>query len=348
MVYTAASNKPLESGRLQVGLRLQPRQKGLLWYNTFSVSFNGRWNFRNSSTEDEDVTIVFPLPSEQAIYDDLVFTIDGVPATTANEKGSVRLGAHIPAGAVATLTVGYRSQGLDLWSYSFGPEVAQVQDFQLRVVTDFGGIDFPEGSLSPSLKGRVEKGEELTWIYRNLMTAQRIQIAMPARLQPGPLAGEISYFAPVSLLFFFFVLFMVTTLRQIDLHPMNYFFLACSFFAFHLLFAYTVDILPLAAAFLIASMVSIGLTISYLRLVTGLRFAAVEAGSAQFVYLILFSAAFFIRGLTGLAITIGAILTLFLTMQMTGRVRWSELSPAGENPLKQNRNPPPTVASEVS
>jgi len=31
-----------------------------------------------------------------------------------------------------------------------------------------------------------------------------------------------------------------------------------------------------------------------------------------------------VRGYTGLAITIGAIATLFIAMQMTGRIRWSE------------------------
>lgn len=48
-----------------------------------------------------------------------------------------------------------------------------------------------------------------------------------------------------------------------------------------------------------------------------------EAGLAQFVYLVLFSYAFF-EGLTGLTIAIGAIVTLFVVMQMTGRIRWSE------------------------
>jgi hypothetical protein len=38
----------------------------------------------------------------------------------------------------------------------------------------------------------------------------------------------------------------------------------------------------------------------------------------------LFSYAFFFEGFTGLAITIGAILTLFITMQMTARVRWAD------------------------
>jgi len=42
------------------------------------------------------------------------------------------------------------------------------------------------------------------------------------------------------------------------------------------------------------------------------------------IYLVLFSYAFFFEGFTGLAITIGAILTLFVVMQMTGRIQWTE------------------------
>jgi len=54
------------------------------------------------------------------------------------------------------------------------------------------------------------------------------------------------------------------------------------------------------------------------------RFAVVEAGLTQLIYLVLFSYAFFFEGLTGLAVTIGAILPLFVVMQMTGRIRWEE------------------------
>jgi inner membrane protein involved in colicin E2 resistance len=143
-------------------------------------------------------------------------------------------------------------------------------------------------------------------------------------LQPGPLAGQISFFAPVSLFFFFFIMMVITTMRDIDLHPMNYFFLAAAFFAFHLLMAYLVDHVSIHAAFLICSAVSVFLVISYLRLVVGLRFAAVEAGISQFIYLVLFSYAFFFKGFTGLAVTIGSIVTLFVVMQMTGRIKWSE------------------------
>jgi inner membrane protein involved in colicin E2 resistance len=138
------------------------------------------------------------------------------------------------------------------------------------------------------------------------------------------LVGRISYFAPVSLLFFFFVIFVFTAVQGIELHPMNYFFMACAFFSFHLLMAYLVDHISIHLAFIICSSVSVFLLVSYLRLVVGLRFAAVEAGLAQFVYLVLFSYAFFFDGYTGLSITIGAILTLFVVMQMTARVQWAQ------------------------
>ena len=55
-----------------------------------------------------------------------------------------------------------------------------------------------------------------------------------------------------------------------------------------------------------------------------MRFASGEAAFAQFIYLVMFSYAFFFKGFTGLAITVGSILTLFVVMQITGRLRWSE------------------------
>ena len=69
-------------------------------------------------------------------------------------------------------------------------------------------------------------------------------------------------------------MFIITALRDIDLHPMNYFFLATAFFAFHLLLAYLVDHISILAAMAISSLVSVLLVVSYLRLVVGMRFAA--------------------------------------------------------------------------
>jgi hypothetical protein len=315
---------PLESSRVNAALHLDYRQKGLLWYSTYRVAFNGVYSFRNPTDQARLATFTLNLPATQATYDDLTFTLDGKVLPATNDKASAYIVATVPANQVAQLVVSYGSQGLDSWSYNFGDQVTHVRDFQLRVHTDFDGFDFPEDTLSPTEKKRTPNGWELTWNYKNLLSGYNIGIDMPKKLQPGPLAGRISYFAPVSLLFFFFVVFVLTTVRGIDLHPMNYFFLACAFFAFHLLMAYLADHISIHWTFAICSAVSIFLLVSYLRLVAGMRFALIEAGVAQFIYLVLFSYAFFFEGFTGLAITIGAIVTLFVVMQITGRIRWSE------------------------
>jgi inner membrane protein involved in colicin E2 resistance len=313
----------LEGSQLTVALELEHRQKGLLWYSTYKVAFAGSYLLKNA-TEEETADVVVTLPTTQASYDEVVFTVDGDAVPFINEKSSLRGTVRIARGHTALLIVRYRSQGLDSWRYQFGDDVAQVKNFQLKMTTNFKDIDFPDNTLSPAHKKETTSGWELTWESKNLLSGFQIGMVLPEKLQPGPLAGRISYFAPVSLLFFFFLMFIITTLRRIELHPMNYFFLACAFFSFHLLLAYLVDHISIHAAFVICSVVSLGLVISYLRLVVGLRFAAVEAGLAQLIYLVLFSYAFFFKGFSGLAVTIGSIITLFLVMQITGRIRWSE------------------------
>jgi inner membrane protein involved in colicin E2 resistance len=325
---------PLESTRIGVKIHLDPRQKGLLWYSTYGVDFGGDYVFRNTTAEPRNVSFRLNFPAQKAIYDGLQMTVNDqlIPLTT-DEQGTLAE-ATIPPQSTAKLHVAYRSQGLDSWRYKLADGIAQARDFQLVMQTNFRHIDFADDTLSPTSKLLMDGGWQLTWQYSSLVSGFQIGMTMPEKLQPGPLAGEISYAAPVSLFFFFFLMFIITTLRDIDLHPMNYFFLATAFFAFHLLLAYLVDHISIHAAMVISSVVSVLLVVTYLRLVVGMRFAALEAGTAQLIYLVLFSYAFFWRGFTGLSITIIAVITLFVVMQATGRIRWSERFAAqGRKPL---------------
>src|SRR5438874_3377892 len=111
---------PLESSHINVGLNLEHRQKGLLWYSTYKVAFDGAYTFRNISEKDQIVTFTLDFPTVQAIYDDLVFTVDDVPVTMMNAKNSASGTVRVAAGKTANLKVGYQSQGLNDWHYSFG------------------------------------------------------------------------------------------------------------------------------------------------------------------------------------------------------------------------------------
>jgi inner membrane protein involved in colicin E2 resistance len=314
----------LDSTRLKVDLDLSHRQKGLLWYSTYAVDFAGDYNFRNDTTVPGTVTLRLPFPAQRAVYDGLTMTFNGQPvATSIDETGAASKLALAP-GQAALVHVAYRSHGMDRWRYKLADGIAQVHDFSLVMHTNFKDIDFADDTLSPTDKKRTADGWELTWRYSDLVSGFQIGMEMPEKLQPGPLAGEISFFAPVSLFFFFFLIFIITALRGIDLHPMNYFFLAAAFFAFHLLLAYLVDHISIHAAMAISSIVSIFLVVSYLRVVAGIRFAALEAGTAQLIYLVVFSYAFFWKGFTGLTITVISVITLFIVMQATGKIRWAD------------------------
>src|SRR5581483_443821 len=100
------------------------------------------------------------------------------------------------------------------------------------------------------------------------------------------------------------------------------FFLAAGCFAFQLLFAYLVDLIPLHIAFFLSAFVSLALVSGYLWLATGKVFARIAA-AAQFAYMVLFSYSFFFDGVTGLRITGGAIVTLGLLMITTATVDWA-------------------------
>jgi hypothetical protein len=316
----------LDSSRVSVGLELAQRRKGLLWYDTYAVAFAGRYRLRNPDDVARPIVVELPFPSAQAIYDGFTFTVNGREAPPVSDLGrGASLRTLIPPRGDADLAVAYRSRGLGEWTYSFGPGVGQVRDFQLDMTTDFAAIDFPAGTLSPSSRASAGAGWRLTWRFDSLVTGQKIGMDPPDRLNPGPLAARITFFAPVSLLFFLTVMVMLGILRRRSLHPMNYFFIAAAFFSFHLLLAYLVDHVDLHVAFAAAALTSILLVVTYLRLVARTRFALLEAGLAQLVFLVLFSYAFFFEGFAGLTVTLGAVATLFVLMQMTGRVDWEEV-----------------------
>ncbi len=307
-------------------VHLDQRKKGLLWYSTYRVEVTAHYVIESARDKAGPLHVTFAFPSSTGQFDDFRFDIDGtpVPFTQRTTSGITGIIPQAAAASQHTLDVHYVSQGLDNFTYRFGDGIANARDFQFVMVTDFDAVDFPANTTSPTSKEKTASGWELTWKYKNLISGDGVGVAMPKKLNPGPTAARISFFAPVSLGFFFFLTFVISMMRNLRIHPMHYFFVACSFFAFHLLLAYLVDHLAIHFAFAICAVVSIGLLTTYFRIVVGPRHAFGELMLAQLVYLVGFSYAFFFEGFTGLAITITAIVTLFVVMQFTARVDWAE------------------------
>lgn len=316
----------IESSDLNVNLHLDYRQKGLQWYSTYEVDFDGKYKFINPLDQPVTMTVQYNFPASNTLYDNFKFEINGtriLPDSDLSKglTGTVTLGAK----ETANLNITYKSRGIDRWTYRFGSGITNVKNFRLTVNTNFRNYDFPQQSVSASERKTTDTGAQLVWQFDSTVAGFNIGVEMPKKLQPGALASQMSFFAPVSLLFFFTVLVIIGAVQGTNLHPMHYFFLGAAFFAFHLLFAYLADLVAIEITFVIAAIVSLLLVVTYVGRMANWRFALREVGISQFLFLVLFSYAFFYEGYTGLVITIGAIITLAVMMQVTAKVNWEEV-----------------------
>lgn len=314
------------ANRLNVQLLLEQRRKGLLWYPTYTVDFLGEYAITNTDAVAQNVRLHFPLPSAEATYDQLLFQIDGAARDIAiDPKEGINEIIELAPNQTRRFTVGYRTRGLWEWRYQLAPASGRVKALDLIVTTNFVAVDFPEGSLSPMEQEQSAEGMTLRWQAEDLITRQGVAVTMPEKLNPGPLSTRMTFFAPVCLLFFFVVIGSISILRGVRIHPMHYLFVTAGFFAFHLLFAYLVDLINVHLAFAVASVVSVALVTGYLAAALGRAFPWPAAALGQLFYLVLFSYSFFLNGMTGLTVTVGAVATLALLMKLTARLDWSQV-----------------------
>ena len=213
---------PIRSSRIDVNLDLEQRRDGLLWYNLYSVRFQAHYRIRNN-TSSRRLSVHFGFPSTDGTYADFRAFIGGQRVTdpTALDQGCVNF--TLAPGEETSMDVGYRSRGMGTWMYRFGTGVESVNDFALTMTTNFDAIDFPPQTLPPDHETPLRPGWRLQWRDATLVTGNGIGMAFPYPLQPGPLAQRITFWAPVALFFYFFVMLAITALRKIDLHPVNYF-----------------------------------------------------------------------------------------------------------------------------
>ncbi|HHH75797.1 MAG TPA: hypothetical protein ENL03_02075, partial [Phycisphaerae bacterium] len=337
------------SSKIEVDISHEQRNMGLLWFNTYKVTFCGRYTIpadESTTAQQEEGRFLLRLPGEASNYYNLSISVDdGESLNPGPEDVKLkRLSAAIQRDKDHVVTVMYETNGRDIWLYSPGEisscdqdtdSVFQTRDglielnnFEMTITTDFKDIDYPKGTASPEKRAVDEKangGKIAKWNFSSLITSKAMGVVVPQPINAGPIAARMSMFAPVSLAFFFTVLFVVAVLKKVSLHPMHYLFIAAGFFAFHILLAYLVDILPVHAAFWICAAVSVILVTTYMRLVCGLKFTVFYVAGAQLVFLVGFSYAFFWVGKTGLTVTISAVVTLFVLMQATARINWSEV-----------------------
>lgn len=323
-IGTALSFIQITSTQIEVDLKYRPQKRGLLWHRTYDATLKGSYSITNHYANSQNIRVRLKLPSQGTSYDNFSFQLgDSPPNALTPNNGIVEAVTLLPAGATVILKTGYTARGMDSWAYVFEPNT-RLTNFSLKMHADFEDISFPAMTSSPTSRTPVDDGWNLEWAYTDVIDVRDIGMDMPKVLNSGPVVARITFFAPLSLALFFAVLVVIGMLKEVNLHPMIYAFLAAGYFSFHLLLSYLCDIMSLHAAFLLAAIVSMLMVSGYLHILVGKKLS-LPATAAQFVYLILFSYSFFFDGLTGLTLTIIGITSLAILMYVTSRVNWEKV-----------------------
>ncbi len=311
---------------IQVELIPDYRKKGLIWYSTYNCIFRASYTITNPEQVVQKIRLHFDFPAKGATYDDFAMFIDEklilVPVDTSE---GVRDIIELDPGQSVVFTIRYKTRGIGTWRYQMDRNVGRVQNLNLTAKTGFRNIDYTEEGLSPMSVEESDSGMVLKWEAADLITNGNIGIVIPEKLNPGPLTSRITFFAPVCLIFFFVLISTINIMYKINIHPMHYLFVAAGFFAFHLLLTYLSGHIWIHLSFLISAVISVTLVTSYLSAALGNDFPWKIAAAGQVFFLVLFSYSFFIKGITGITVAIGSVVTLGILMKVTADIDWDEV-----------------------
>jgi hypothetical protein len=311
-----------------IDVKIQPdyRKKGLIWYPTYNCSFEGRYTVANTEEVLQKIRLHFAFPAKGATYDNFaMYMNDKLLRSPIDTNQGVAEIIELPPGKRTTFRIKYETRGIGSWRYQMDQHVGRIQNLKLTLKTAFDDVDYTEGSLSPMHSENTREGMFLEWRATDLITGSDIGIIIPQKLNPGPLTSRITYFAPVCLIFFFVLIATIHIKYELDIHPMHYLFVAAGFFAFHLLLTYFVGHINVHLAFLISAVTSVSLVAGYLSAALGKKFPWKIAIAGQLFFLVLFSYSFFIKGITGLTVAIGSVVTLAILMRVTATLDWNRV-----------------------
>jgi len=316
---------------IRVRLTTDYRRKGLIWYPTYVCRFEGTYAVTNTDEVAQKITLRLDLPVQDGTYDEFKAYLNDREVTVAlDDGGNIREIFELEPEKTGLFRLTYETRGMGEWRYRLDRNVGRVRNLDLTVTTNFADVDYGEDSLSPMSAGPLKDGMRMTWKASDLITRQDIGVVIPEKLNPGPLASRITFFAPVCLVFFFVLIVTINIVCRVNIHPMHYLFVAAGFFAFHLLLAYLVDHLAVHPAFAISAVMSVALVTSYLRAALGREFPWKIAAAGQLFFLVLFSYSFFLEAMTGLTVAVGSVVTLAILMKVTAHIDWDAVFAGGD------------------
>jgi len=258
----------IDASRVAASLHIDYRQKGLLWFSTYKVDFDGAYTFQNPTAREEEFVIQLPFPAQQAVYDNVQLLLDDKPLAVtfsrvagrgADSDGGgreVRAACGVSfagAGQLAVHVFTRERRGVDCARQRGRKRERNFAGARLSIAGENGFLRFRFPGQFTFADGKTADGERLgagvELSESGVRIRHRVEDAAEAATRTA--GGKNQLFrARVAVLLFLFGVYPVHAARQRSASD-ELFFLACAFFAFHLLLAYLADHISIHAAFLI-------------------------------------------------------------------------------------------------
>src|SRR6266852_3977924 len=107
--YVRSEPVKIDASRVAAALHIDYRQKGLLWFSTYRVDFDGGYTFQNPTAREEAFVIQLPFPAQQAVYDNVQLLLDDKPLAVTFSRSQAVARTRMAPGAKSVLHAAYRS-----------------------------------------------------------------------------------------------------------------------------------------------------------------------------------------------------------------------------------------------
>jgi hypothetical protein len=316
-------NMSIADQQITATIKSNIRQKGLLKYPGYNLSFSGKYKIENIRGSREKLFFNFPLPEGAGNITDIKVNLQNKDYTEDSDfSDGVQWSGYLNKNESVVIDVTYNAQGTGTFYYAMGNEKSEIKNLQINLTADFKEINIPNGAMVPTSVAGDNNETKYTWKASNMVTGQNIALSFQITGNYGEIVSKLFYYSPIALFLFVGLLLVFCTAKGVSLHPMHYLFIITGFFIFYLLGSYMVSYMNIIAAVIISLAVSTGIILYYCRLTGKGKDLLMIAFYGTVLFQWIFSTAFFVPQHTGFLITIAVIAAFIFLVRSTAAIDW--------------------------
>lgn len=308
------SNVRMTKSDVDVVLKTDYRRKGLVYYPTFVTEFSGVYRLKNEGEKKLKSNFQLPLPTEEGlIWDVELLANDSSEGTEVTNQALSWFGSLAP-GEEKEIKVKYFARGLGDFSYTPASSKNGLQDMHVQVtVLGADKIDFPTGSMSPSVMEKTDSGWELAWNFNKVLSGPKITVQLFARENLSRQVSTLFTVAPFLLGLFLVAVYGLSLLAGRKVGVFDWGMVAALYLVFYPLFAYLVSIfdqLTLWQGLGLAMLPVAGILVYYLTHLFGGWVAVVKSVLVVVIFLGFFPLAQLFPAVRGFLSIVGVVFLL--------------------------------------